>query len=386
MTRRTSKTRAKTRRARNGRPTLWAIVLLACVVAFFYLQENGYLEPWLGGGTAQQPSPTPSGDVQVFFTTPSLVYPDRASQRSASPLLQAVLADIDAARQSIQLATFDFDIPEVTDALIRARTRGADVRVIVDSENLTTPEVAQETGRLSDASIAVHFDEREPFMHNKYLVLDDGVVWTGSWNVTTNDTFRNNNNFVRFASRELATNYRHEFEQMFAGAFGVAKLSGTPYPLVHVGAATVETYFSPEDGVAQHVLERIEGAQQSVRFMTFSFTSKDIASAIIAKQKAGLQVDGVFETQNANGTGAAFAALRRGGVDVLEDGNCYILHHKVIIIDNKTVITGSYNFTSSAENNNDENLLIIDDSGVADQYIAEFNRTYSQAQQPVRCN
>jgi phosphatidylserine/phosphatidylglycerophosphate/cardiolipin synthase-like enzyme len=77
--------------------------------------------------------------------------------------------------------------------------------------------------------------------------------------------------------------------------------------------------------------------------------------------------------------------LRQGGVDVLEDGNCYILHHKVIIIDERTVITGSYNFTNSAERDNDENLVIVDDPNLARAYLDEFERVYAQAQAPARC-
>ena len=119
--------------------------------------------------------------------------------------------------------------------------------------------------------------------------------------------------------------------------------------------------------------------------MAFSYTADDIASAMIAQAKAGLVVQGVFERQNATGTGADFAKLKSGGVDVLQDGNCYILHHKVIIIDERTVITGSYNFTGSAERSNDENLMIIDDQAVARTFLDEFNRTYAQAQAPTRC-
>src|SRR5437867_12777356 len=106
---------------------------------------------------------------------------------------------------------------------------------------------------------------------------------------------------------------------------------------------------------------------------------------MVAKVKAGLLVRGVFESQNAGGTGAAFNRLKAGGVDVLEDGNCYILHHKVIVIDERTVITGSYNFTGSAEKDNDENMVIVDDPNQARAYLEEFQRVYAQAQTPARC-
>ncbi len=77
------------------------------------------------------------------------------------------------------------------------------------------------------------------------------------WNVTANDTWRNNNQMLRFASPEIAADYTHEFEQMFAGRFGTSKRSATPYPQVRLGSASVEVYFSPEDGVAKHVVQRL---------------------------------------------------------------------------------------------------------------------------------
>jgi phosphatidylserine/phosphatidylglycerophosphate/cardiolipin synthase-like enzyme len=190
---------------------------------------------------------------------------------------------------------------------------------------------------------------------------------------------------LRFASRQLAADYANEFEQMFDGRFGTAKRSGTPYPRVRVGATPVEVYFSPQDGVAKHVLERLAAARRSIHFMAFSYTADAIADAMVAKVKAGLVVRGVFESQNAGGSGADFTRLKQGGVDVLEDGNCYILHHKVIVIDERTVITGSYNFTSSAERDNDENLVIVDDPALARAYLEEFERVYAQAQTPGRC-
>jgi phosphatidylserine/phosphatidylglycerophosphate/cardiolipin synthase-like enzyme len=250
---------------------------------------------------------------------------------------------------------------------------------------ISLAEVSEQTGRLQRAGIAVHFDRREPFMHHKFIVVDGVVAWMGSWNMTDNDTWRNNNNMLRFASRQIAADYTNEFEQMFEGRFGTGKSSATPYVHVRVGQTNVEVYFSPEDGVAKHVLQRLAAAKQSIHFMTFSYTSSAIADAMVAQAQAGMPVHGVFERQNAGGTGSAFGRLRQGGVDVLEDGNCYILHHKVIIVDARTVITGSYNFTNSAERDNDENLMIVDDPKLARAYLDEFDRVYAQAQAPTRC-
>jgi phosphatidylserine/phosphatidylglycerophosphate/cardiolipin synthase-like enzyme len=190
---------------------------------------------------------------------------------------------------------------------------------------------------------------------------------------------------LRFASRQIAADYTNEFEQMFAGRFGTSKHSATPYPTVRLGSGNVEVYFSPGDGVAKHVLKRLAAAKRSIHVMTFSYTASALADAMVAQAQAGMPVRGVFEAQNATGTGSAFSRLQQGGVDVLEDGNCYILHHKVIVIDARTVITDSYNFTNSAERDNDETLVIVDDPALARAYLDEFERVYAQAQAPTRC-
>jgi phosphatidylserine/phosphatidylglycerophosphate/cardiolipin synthase-like enzyme len=367
--------------------TLPIVLLALLLLVGLYLFQSGRLAQLATYAAARAglAESSRTGAIQAFFTTPSLVYPDTPRQRPSSPLLAAVLADLHAARTTIDLASFDLDIPAITDALLSAARRGVAVRLIVDSENLEAPEVSEQTGRLQRAGIAVHFDRREPFMHNKFIVIDGAVAWTGSWNVTDNDTWRNNNNMLRFASRQIAADYANEFQQMFAGRFGTSKASATPYPGVQLGGAKVEVYFSPQDGVAKYVLQRLAAAKRSIHFMTFSYTEDKISDAMIAKRKAGLAVRGVFESQNAHGSGADFSRLKQGGVDVLEDGNCYILHHKVIVIDERTVITGSYNFTGSAEKDNDENLVIVDDPNLARLYLDEFERVYAQAQAPTRC-
>jgi phosphatidylserine/phosphatidylglycerophosphate/cardiolipin synthase-like enzyme len=367
---------------RGRRATLISAGLLIGLLAL-YLYQVGWIQRALAGPPS--PAVDAGGLIKVYFTTPTLIYPDKLWQRPAVPLLQAVLADLDAAREQIDVASFDFDVDELTSALLRARRRGVTVRLIVDSENLLTPEVSEQTGRLQQAGIAVVFDRREPFMHDKIVIVDRAVTWLGSWNITTNDTYRNNNNMLRLVSRRAAADYEHEFEQMFGGRFGTAKTSATPYPSVRVGAAQVAVYFAPQDHVAEHVVARLRAARRSIRFMAFSFTAAAIADAMVERRGAGVLVRGVFETQNAVGRGAVVQRLRDGGVDALLDGNCYILHHKVIIIDERTVITGSYNFTSSAESSNDENLVIVDDPALARAYLDEFDRVYAQAQSPARC-
>jgi phosphatidylserine/phosphatidylglycerophosphate/cardiolipin synthase-like enzyme len=320
------------------------------------------------------------GAVRAYFTTPSLIYPDDERRRPGVPLLNDVVADLHAARRSIDLAVFDLDLPELGDALLRAEGRGVRVRLVLDSHNLEAPEMAALAGRLQNAGVGVRFDRREPFMHDKFIVVDERVVWAGSWNMTANDTFRNNNNMLRIASTALAGAYDAEFEQLYAGRFGGAKRAVS----AELGSR-LAVFFSPEGGAEREIVRRIAAARHSVRFLAFSFTSAPIAEAMVRQARAGVAVRGVMERQNAAGTGSVFGLLHDGGVAVAEDGSCYLLHHKAIVIDDRVVITGSYNFTGSAEHSNDETLLVLEDAGVAQLYLAEFERLAALAESPQRC-
>lgn len=315
------------------------------------------------------------GALQVYFTTPA--YPETAEGRHGG-IDEKLAAAIDAAQKTVDVAAFELDLERVSDALVRAHERGVRVRLVTDSDY--EEEYGPQT--LLEADIPVVFDARDPFMHNKFVVIDGATVWMGSWNLTNNGTYRNNNNVVVIQSTKLAANYTAEFEEMFtAGAFGASSPDDTPHPQVEVDGILLENFFESEGNVRARILELIEGAETSVYFLAFSFTDDDIAQAMIRQHRAGLTVQGVFEARNAEGAGSDLGALVKAGVDVLEDGNPYVMHHKVIIIDEALVITGSYNFSASAANNNDENVLIIHNADIAAHYLAEFHRVYQRAAQ-----
>lgn len=330
--------------------------------------------------------PTPSGTLDMYMTTSALVYPDIPAQRSAPALYTAFLADIDAATTRIDIAVFDIDLPELGAALVRAAKRGVAVRVAYDDENLTDARVAKLIGALQDARITVRSDQREPFMHQKTAVIDGTIVWTGSWNMTMNDTYRNNNNMVRMVSPQLALGYTAEADQLMAGFFGVHKTSTAPYPIIQIGARSVWYAFSPVDGINQQIVTLLDAATTQITFMAFSYTDPAIANAMIRAHKRGVAVHGVMEKQNTRGTGSVFEKLQRAKVDIIADGNCYIMHHKTIIIDDNTVVTGSYNFTKSAEKSNDENLIVLTDPDAVRTYLTEYALVRATADAPPACD
>jgi len=203
--------------------------------------------------------------------------------------------------------------------------------------------------------------------------------------MTSNDTFRNNNNMLRIENMEFATAYRAMLDQIHAGDGGPANARSVQRAPSTFADATVSAMFAPVDPITDQIVEQIGAAQRQVDVLAFAFTSDVIADALLDARARGVQVRVVMERRNSVGTGSEFARLRDAGIDVLADGNCFVMHHKVMVLDNKHTITGSFNFTDAAQDQNDENVLLIDDASVAALYNAEFERVYQQALNPMEC-
>ena len=317
-----------------------------------------------------------NGSIKVMFTDP--IDSDRAESRR--PTLNAeLIAFLDAGSNTIDVAVYKLDLPEIAEALVRAKSRGVLVRLVTDSDSLANPGDADSPSAfdvLRDAGIPVVTDDRSPLMHNKFVIRDGDTVWTGSWNMTEVGTYRNDNNAVVVHSPELAAAFESEFEQMFTGRkFGPEKETITVADPIHVGDASLEVYFAPADRtIVDRLTQLIERVERRIRFMTFILTHDRIGAALRRAAGRGPDVAGVFERSGATTDAAEYSLLRQAGLSVYLDGNPNHMHHKVIIIDGRTVVTGSFNFSASAERSNDENVLVIHDANVAALYLEEFER------------
>jgi phosphatidylserine/phosphatidylglycerophosphate/cardiolipin synthase-like enzyme len=152
---------------------------------------------------------------------------------------------------------------------------------------------------------------------------------------------------------------------MFAGQFGSSKPRGVPHPITSQSGARVENYFSPSDRAASHVARWIAAAGHRVHFLAFSFTQDGLGDVTLERARAGVEVGGVFEGSGITNEASEVRRLKEAGLDVLLDGNPWNLHHKVVVIDDRVSIFGSFNFSNNADRDNDENLLIVEDVGLA---------------------
>ena len=330
--------RATTTMAPSTRQLIFSAAILIILVILITLAVRLWPPP------SPDAVPTENGSIEVHFCP---------TEGCEALLLAAINASAD-----VQCAFYDIDLPSLQGLLVRK-----DASVLVFDENYKgygTPVANPRSG----------------LMHDKFCVLDSETVITGSANPTSG-IFKNDNNIVIIRGRFLAKNYLAELEELKTG-----KERAVPFPLithtVNNNSFLIESYFCPEDGCAERVIDVLGTAKRSVKFLTYSFTDDRIGDVLVRRAAAGVNVSGVFE-KSQESQYSEYTGLKAAGLDVRLDGNPSLMHHKVFIIDSETVITGSYNPTKNGDERNDENVLIIHDAAIAAQYGVEFRRVLAAA-------
>lgn len=267
-------------------------------------------------------------------------------------------------------------------------------------------------------------------MHNKFMVLDQTWVVTGSWNFTVNDTYGseanraagilsgNTNHMIEIDSPELAAAYRTEFEEMWGGSgpqpnpavvnFHGRKTDNTPHAFT-IGGRLVKLYFSAGDNAIVHMNEALTNeADLSVHFSIFTWSDQTLVDTLKLKYEGstqdlvgtltGFKVQGVFEntfwnqywSASVDMTGRqiptyeSYSTRWANPAPVFPDREDKFLHHKYMIVDVNSasdpfVVTGSTNWSANGNSTNDENMLIIYDAAIANQFYQEFAARYYMA-------
>lgn len=311
----------------------------------------------------------------IYFTDPHC--PPQEERRDGIDFI--IADDLLQAQESADIAAYQLDAEPIVNALIQLRAEGVAVRVVTDSDY----EDLSSIRRLRRNGISVITDRRSGLMHNKFIIIDERVVWTGSLNYTSNGAYCNNNNAVRFDVPEIAANYRSEMDEMVIDRqFGPTSPVQPDAERVVVNGVLVETHFGPEIDVPPIITEHIGRARERIHFMAFAFTDERIGSAMFDRALEGVQVRGVFETVGSLTEFSNFGRMRDArlpDLQVRQDGNPRLMHHKVIIIDSAIVIFGSFNFSRNANEINDENIVIVHDAQFASYFEEEFEWVWAEA-------
>lgn len=329
-----------------------------------------------------------SQTIQVLFT--------QSVDNSVSPITNAnqavdiedtIISRINLATTTLDIAVWDNGSSNIVNAINAAYNRGVQVRYISSSNSLNSA--------MSGLNAAIPVLERQSLtntMHNKFVIVDNTILMTGSMNFGLGSMFDDYNNFIIINNSSLALNYLTEFNEMWGGSgaqpnitlskFGADKTDNTIHNFT-ISSIPVESYFSPSDGTTAKIVNAINSANYTLDFATFTFNNNDIGDAVVAAKNRGVVVRGIIE--NVNYIGSEYAGLVSNGVNVLSHLNVpYDFHHKYGIVDagypasDPLVIMGSHNWTNSAENDYDENTLIIHDNVIASQYLEEFTQRFNE--------
>ena len=331
---------------------------------------------------------------------------------------------IDRAQSTIDFAIMGFSRDELVDALMRAWDRGVRLRFVGDARHMEGGTYGyMEVDR---RNIPMMVGNQFNIMHNKFFIIDDRFVITGTGNITDTGYVRNNNNYIFIDSPDVAADFRDEFEQMFAGRFGYAKQvldNGNNY---QVGDTRLEVYFSPQEDAMGRILQGLREATHTIYFMIFAFTKDEVGSELIrrhlefsqynrccdpalanvraadptlAQDCIPLQCEEPYRRKevrgaidrsqlHSNGPYHEIYRLMAFGVPMRLDGNDNSrlpgdyqagggrLHSKTMIIDHETdhpkVLTGSFNWSSSATIANDETFLVLHGEAVTNAHLEYF--------------
>ncbi|MGC1377920.1 MAG: phospholipase D-like domain-containing protein [Anaerolineales bacterium] len=338
-------------------------------------------------------SPPTSTWWDVYFVTPlRLKTSDELTFNAKIPaqnyqgsIPEQLIKHIDDAKKTIHIASFETDLSDVTNALIRAKQRGVDVRWITDDVNGIQADTKPGRGQfkaLKAAGIQVIDDKRAPLMHDKFWLFDGQITWTGSTNVTVSAMFEQNNNVIVIYSPELTAMYEREWADMWGGQFNAKSPSTVDQQSLTIDGTPIQILFSPEDKAISHIIPYIQKAKSSIRFLAFTFTQDDLGKAMIERKKNGVDVSGVFESTGSDTEYSEMIPLYCAKAPVRQDGNPAFMHHKVIVIDEHIVVTGSLNFTDNADQQNNENVLIIDNADIAKLYLQDFQKVWDAGHDP----
>jgi phosphatidylserine/phosphatidylglycerophosphate/cardiolipin synthase-like enzyme len=142
---------------------------------------------------------------------------------------------------------------------------------------------------------------------------------------------------------------------------------------VAAASPNIQVYFSPKGGCTEAVVDALSKARSTVLVQAYSFTSQPIAKALVDAHRRGVKLQVILDKNNQTDKYSAATFTQNYGIPTFIDARHSIAHNKIIIIDARTVLTGSFNFTMQAEESNAENLLIIDDPTLAAKYMTNWN-------------
>ncbi len=341
------------------------------------------------------------------------------SEQTADVVMSRLIAFISAAKKSLDFAVYDMRFSDPLKAQLMAalgeRARaGVAIRICFDGDKPPIPNLAAGQDPAPPGTSTFVESLGYPWrriagmklMHHKFIVRDEAAVWTGSLNFTDDSFTLMENNVIEINSPAIARWYAIDFNQLWEreNFENTGGIETTPVPLIFAGAsATAQPMFSPGCGLAidAEVARRVQGAKRRVRVCSLLINSGTLINALTERLRDGrVKIDGIYDRtqmadvyrqwqevpQNRWKIPALQDVIARAGLvgknstPYSPTGRHDFMHNKVLIVDD-TVITGSYNFSRSAQYNA-ENIVFIESAALADWYSNYIDHLISKYGSP----
>ena len=364
-----------------------------------------------------------TGSIEIILQHP-LEF-DRPANRCESEICQSLIAMLDGARQSIDFAIYGArNQNAVLDALLRAKARGVSVRGYVDRDpqgnnyyestdnwvrrignvrddqhcerlyNTVPPPKCPRPDKFNGPLQCSAFEFRDrlllarhasreaispnQIMHNKFFVVDDEWVWTGSANISDSGIGGYNANAVFvIQSRDIASTYTQEFEQLWNRTGLACSKPRDGIEMFRLQADEITTWFSPQDKASRYGLPALLArAKQQINVAVFFLTSKYLTADLMAAHQRGVKVRVVIDATAAKNGYTKHELLREVGIPVKIENWGGKMHMKTVSVDGQFLAAGSMNWTSAGEETNDENTLLLRSSRLASQFDTYFNEIW----------
>ncbi len=291
----------------------------------------------------------------------------------------SILNEINNAQISIDMALYGWiEIPDLYKALLEAKKRGVQLRLVYDI-NSSPKHYYKDTEKLIKIMDKTKSDKNlsssaitDQLMHNKFVIIDNKTVITGSMNFSsTGISGFNANNIIIINSKDIAELFATEFEQMLFGKFHNEKLKLNKNRKFEISDSKIQVYFSPKDHTTEKIVPLIDSAKKYIYVPTFLITHNNLTNALIRAKQRGVDIKIIIDANSTSTRNTKHTLLRENGIQLKTENFAGKMHSKSMIIDDRYIILGSMNFSNSGENKNDENTIILEDTNWA-KYYREF--------------
>jgi phosphatidylserine/phosphatidylglycerophosphate/cardiolipin synthase-like enzyme len=323
----------------------------------------------------------------LLFTTPLADADVALADETVGALERHLLRDLDAAQESVELAIYDLTRAPILRSLARAARRGVTVRIVTECEHRTGTRARllrelEESGvpivhdRSSFGGLADGCPEDGGQMHHKFVIVDRQIVWVGSANLTPTDLNYNHNHMLRLASGRASAEFAREWDELFAGHFGAAKIERAAVRL-EVDGVQLELGFSPRRGPAGEsttrglLLGAVGEATSSIDLALFALTDETVTDALLASPA---NVRGAVDASQALHSSSRTRSLCGSGASLMVDNLPGKVHHKLGVVDRSIVLGGSANWSLGGFDQNDEAVFVLRDRSLASLAAAEVAR------------